>query len=141
MTSAYAKFLGVELLASTSVNESQMPTYQLPFRDSLAGNPVLRALHGGVVAGFAEHVALTDSSRLASERAGQSTSVRTINFHIDYLRSAGPRTTYASSEVIRFGRRAALLQVTCWQNDPSKPVARARVHLLIDLSEAGAGQT
>lgn len=144
----YAKFLGIELLPPAQVDtkskpnsgvecgaecgaDSQERIYRLAFRDSLAGNPVLRALHGGVVAGFAEQVALADLALLAEQRFGQAVPVRTIDFHVDYLRSAGPQDSFASSSVVRFGRRAALLEVSCWQAQREKLVARARVHCLV----------
>jgi len=62
---------------------------------------------------------------------------KTINFSIDYLRSAGAKDTYCRCEVTRQGRRVAHVQIVCWQDDENKPVAIGRVHVLLeDVSES-----
>lgn len=105
------------------------PLFRLPFRPDLIGNPILPALHGGVLAGFAEtalvlHLAVTN--RLAATAMPKG-----VDFLIDYLRSARPVDTYAHCTTVRQGSRVALVQVSLWQEDPARPVAVARGHLLL----------
>jgi uncharacterized protein (TIGR00369 family) len=118
----YAKFLGIQ-----TSNTPSCILYRLPFKESMVGNPRLRAIHGGVVAGFSETAALLH----VIQTLGGTKQPKSIDFSIDYLRSAGPFETFASCEVIRLGARAALIQVRCWQREPNYPVTLSRVHLLL----------
>jgi uncharacterized protein (TIGR00369 family) len=101
----------------------------LPFAQRLIGNPVLPALHGGVVASFLELAAL---ARLDSE----GERARTIDITVDYLRPARPLTTYAEARILKLGRRVANLTVEAWQDDRASPVAALRGHFMI-LGKAG----
>jgi acyl-coenzyme A thioesterase PaaI-like protein len=77
----------------------------------------LPALHGGVLGGFLELTALVTLA------ATSAASPRTVDFTIEYLRSAGPRDTHARATIRRLGRRFANVDAVAWQDDPSKPVA------------------
>jgi acyl-coenzyme A thioesterase PaaI-like protein len=82
------------------------------------GNTSLPALHGGVLAGFLELTALMTLAAVApSGRAA------TVDFTIEYLRSAGPRDTLGKATIKRRGRRFANVDAVAWQDDPAKPVA------------------
>lgn len=103
----------------------------LPFKPMLVGNPVLPAIHGGVIAGFMESAAMLDLLlRIDEDRVPKS-----IDFSIDYLRSARAVDSHASCAVERLGRRVAQVQIRCWQDDEAAPVAVARAHFL--LAEPG----
>lgn len=115
----YAHYLGMRLEAGDSG-----PIAVLPFAERLIGNPVLPALHGGAVASFLELAAL---ARLDAE----GRRARTIDFTVDYLRSARPLTTYAEARIVRLGRRAANLTVEAWQDDRTKLIAALRGHFMI----------
>lgn len=123
----YSAFLDVQVVIKDGV-----PCCRLPFRKSLIGNAVLPALHGGVVAGFMENAALLHLLLLLDERKVP----KSIDFSIDYLRSANAADTWARCEVARQGRRVAQVQVRCWQEEPGHPgrtrdVALARAHFLL----------
>jgi uncharacterized protein (TIGR00369 family) len=123
--SPYVDYLGV-VRGDTA---DGAPVFKLPFRDELIGNPLLPALHGGVLAGFAEtalvlHLVATNPHQTDGPPRG-------VDFHIDYLRSAKPVDTYAACTTVRQGARVALVQVSLWQDDPRKPVCTARGHLLL----------
>lgn len=106
--------------------------YILPFSQALVGNPYLPAMHGGVLAGFLELAAQFEVLITQQQRKIPGP----VDFAIDYLRSAQPRTCFASCELIRQGRRVVQAQATVWQTDPGKPVATARmVFLLQDRAE------
>jgi uncharacterized protein (TIGR00369 family) len=123
----YAAWLGLRL------QQREPPVLGLPYREALIGNPRLPALHGGVVAGFMESAALLQLLlALEQERLPKS-----IDFSIDYLRSARPEDSYAAGEITRLGRRVAQVQVRCWQADASRPVALARAHFLLTPDSAG----
>jgi uncharacterized protein (TIGR00369 family) len=115
----YARFLGVRLEAGASG-----PIAVLPFAERLIGNPILPALHGGVVASFLELAAL------ATLDAG-GRRARTINITVDYLRPARPVTFFAEARILKLGRRAANLAVEAWQEDRESPVAALRGHFMI----------
>ncbi|HXQ12344.1 MAG TPA: PaaI family thioesterase [Caulobacteraceae bacterium] len=115
----YARFLGMRLEPGEAG-----PIAVLPFAPRLIGNPILPALHGGVVASFLELAAL---ARLDAE--GQP--ARTIDITVDYLRPARPVTTYAEVRILKLGRRAANLAVEAWQDDRTSPVAALRGHFMI----------
>ncbi len=93
----------------------------------LIGNPMIPALHGGVVG------ALLESAAVMQLLWAQETVTlpKTIDFSIDYLRSVKPRQTYASGVITKHGRRVANVRVEAWQDDRSRPVATAHVHMLL----------
>ncbi len=115
----YARFLGVRLESGDG-----SPIAVLPFDPKLIGNPILPALHGGVVASFLELAAL---ARLDAE----GKRARTIDITVDYLRPARPVTFYAEARILKLGRRAANLAVEAWQEERDSPVAALRGHFMI----------
>lgn len=119
----YANYLGIRLAA-----DGDAPVFRLPFQPKLIGNPQLPALHGGVVAGFAETAATLHLIRAV----GGAKFPKCIDFSIDYLRSGRPEDTYASCEIVRLGGRVALVHVRCWQGKgPSQPITVARGQFLL----------
>jgi uncharacterized protein (TIGR00369 family) len=109
----YARFLGVQVEES-----SDGWRCVLPFRQEIIGNPRLPAIHGGVLGAFLELTAFLRLYAESTERAPKP-----INFSVDYLRSAGPRTTIAQADIFKLGRRIANVHVVAWQDDRDKPVA------------------
>ena len=128
----YARYLGI---TAERLNEAKTAggdyRFSLPFQEKLIGNAALPALHGGVIAGFAETAALL--AVLMNERTQQRIP-KAIDFSIDYVRSAGAQATYADCTIVRQGLSVALVQVNAWQQKPERIVATARVHFLLDDS-------
>ncbi|MBI2384126.1 MAG: PaaI family thioesterase [Gammaproteobacteria bacterium] len=123
----YAAFLDVQVTLDQGV-----PRFRMPFRRSLIGNTVLPAIHGGAVAGFMENAAILHLLLLLEE----TRVPKSIDFSIDYLRSANPVDTYAACEVARQGRRVAQVQIRCWQDEEGHPgrqreIAIGRAHFLL----------
>lgn len=127
----YAAFLDVRV---TLVDGA--PRVRMPFRPSLIGNPALPAIHGGAVAGFMENAALLHLLLILDERKVP----KSIDFSIDYLRSANAVDTYAACEIARQGRRVAQVQIRCWQDESSqygghpgrtRDIALGRAHFLL----------
>jgi len=122
----YARFLGLRIeLAGDEM------TAILPFSPHLIGNPVLPAIHGGVLGAFMEMTAL--SQLLLKE--GQARQPRVIDVSIEYLRSGRPLTTYARAEIKKVGRRIANVHVEAWQDQRAAPIAALRGHFLVTPTE------
>ena len=118
----YMRYLGLR----QSQRDGQ-PLYRLPYQEKIIGNPHLPALHGGVIAGFAESAAIL---HLAGTLRGGKLP-KSIDFAIDYLRAGRPEETFASCEVVRLGARVAMVLVRCWQRSPDYPIAVCRGHFLL----------
>ncbi|EPC01394.1 hypothetical protein L861_12545 [Litchfieldella anticariensis FP35 = DSM 16096] len=118
----YAQRIGVSAMI-----EPQGRLYRLAPQQDNIGNVLLPALHGGVVAAFMETAASLELMLVA--RAVRLPKV--IDFSIDYLRTANLVPTLARCTVLREGRRMANVQVCAWQDDATKPIAMARLHLLL----------
>jgi uncharacterized protein (TIGR00369 family) len=119
----YAKFLGVEVI----FNGDEM-TAVLAFADHLIGNPVLPAIHGGVLGAFMEITAIAQLSVLQPNPR----LPRTIDISMEYLRSGRPLTTYARAQVRKAGRRIANVHVEAWQEQRDAPIAFLRGHFLVE---------
>jgi acyl-coenzyme A thioesterase PaaI-like protein len=102
--------------------------FRLPAKEQNLGNPVLPAIHGGVIGGFMEMAAAIylmmsqDSMRMP----------RIVDFSLDYLRAGLNRETYAECRLTRQGNRVANVIITAWQKSRSEPIAMARAHFLLE---------
>lgn len=116
----YAAFIGLQI----GHDASGSPLFLLPEKRDNIGNIFLPALHGGLMAGFAESCAtlfLMHSAQLEHPP-------KIINLSLDYLRSGHAQNLYARCHLTRQGKRIAHVSVSAWQSDPDKPVLLARVH-------------
>jgi uncharacterized protein (TIGR00369 family) len=118
----YARLLGVSVERSGDVLECV-----LPFRDEIVGNPRLPAIHGGVLGAFLELTALLG----LIDESGSERVPKPINFSVDYLRSAGAKTTRARATIFKLGRRIANVHVIAWQDAPGRPVASGNGKFLL----------
>jgi len=98
----------------------------LPYSEHLIGNPMLPALHGGVIGGFMELTAVIQLSLQSGDHAPKP-----IDVTVEYLRSGRPRDTFARAEVKKVGRHIANVQVEAWQESRAKPIAALRGHFLL----------
>ncbi len=120
----YAKLLGIECLR---LGDDMV--FRLPANKDCIGNPILPALHGGVIAGFMEHSAMLHLLMFM----GIPHLPKIIDFSIDYLRAGNYRDTYAKCLVWRQGRRVANVAITAWQTTQDEPIATARAHFKVDV--------
>jgi len=118
----YARTIGVKLF-----DMGHQPTFLLPKNKDNIGNPMLPAIHGGVIGGFME-MAASLHLLLLNESAALP---KIIDFSLDYLRAGRHTDTYASCQVWRQGSRVANVAITAWQTDPAQPIATARAHFLM----------
>lgn len=100
----------------------------LPADKKFIGNPVLPAMHGGVIGAFLESAALVHL--LVTQDVTQLPKI--INITVEYLRSAAPVETYARAIITKPGRRVANMRVEAWQKNPAKPVAAAHANFLVN---------
>jgi uncharacterized protein (TIGR00369 family) len=118
----YVRFLGMRVeLAGDEM------TAVLPFAQHLIGNPMLPALHGGVIGSFME---LTALAQLSLADPGRRVP-KTIDITIEYLRSGRAQDTYARAILRKVGRRVANVQVEAWQDSRSQPIAGLTGHFLM----------
>ena len=122
----YARFLGI-----TVERDGGDIITALPFKDMLVGNPLLPALHGGVIGAFLEVTATIEMLReIPCERLPKP-----VDISIDYLRSGKTITTRARAIVSKRGRRVANVRAEAWQDDPGRPIAAMHGHFLLKWQE------
>jgi len=118
----YAQFLGVR----AELRGDEL-TLVLPYAEHLVGNPLLPALHGGVIGALMELTALTQLAIASKSDAFP----KTIDVGFDYLRSGKPFDTYARARVVKIGRRIANVQAEAWQAERGEPIAAMHGHFLV----------
>jgi len=118
----YANLIGLELQA---LGDDLL--YKLPRNPDNIGNPLLPAIHGGVIGGFME---LAASLELLL-RSDPIVMPKMVDFSLDYLRAGRHQDTYAECQVWRQGNRVANVSVTAWQRHRREPIATARAHYLM----------
>lgn len=120
----YAKFIGMTMKSSSSYKDIY---FVLNRKESNLGNPVFKAIHGGVIGGFMQlsaglHLLLSNSSKQLP---------KVIDFSIDYLRAAMDQNTFVKCTISRKGTRVANVDIIAWQTSEKKPIATARSHFLL----------
>ena len=116
----FGAFLGVRLeLAGDEL------TAHLSFAAHLIGNPMIPALHGGVIGAFME---ITAMAQLALH--GNFDHIKPIDVNVQYLRSGKPLDTYARAIVKRVGRTISSVEVSAWQENLHGPIATLQAHFL-----------
>ncbi|GAA5187478.1 PaaI family thioesterase [Ferrimonas gelatinilytica] len=119
----YAQFIGMEC-----ERFGDELVFRLPPKKSNLGNPMLPALHGGVISGFMEMAASVQLMVMM-----QVTRVpRIVDFSVDYLRAGYAREAYCECKITRQGRRVANVSISAWQTNRKQPIATARAHFLLD---------
>jgi uncharacterized protein (TIGR00369 family) len=119
----YAELLGLR----TERGEGGELVWVMPFREEVVGRPGF--LHGGAIAGLLEFAALgTLYDQLGTD---EQASLKPINVTVDFMRGGTDHDTFAAAKVTRLGSRVANVEAQAWQQDRTKPIAAARMNLLI----------
>ncbi|BCV33066.1 PaaI family thioesterase [Shewanella algae] len=119
----YARFIGMQV-----DRFGDELVFRLPAKDDNIGNPVLPAIHGGVIAGFMEMSAIIQLMVFM-----QTSKVpKVVDFSIDYLRAGYHKDSFAECRITRQGRRVANVNIDSWQTNRKQLIATARAHFLID---------
>ena len=110
---------------NTSTGE---PILTIGWRSEIEGRAGF--VHGGVIAGLLE---LACYEALTNEfKDSELPRIKPINVAVDYLRGGVMTDTHAVAQIVRIGKRVANASAVCWQDDRSRPIATARMHLLLD---------
>lgn len=118
----YVEHLGLEFNI-----ENGIITTSLPYKFDLVGNPMLPAIHGGVIGATME---LTAVAQLMLS-ANLQELPKTVDITIDYLRSGKPQIFYAKAHIFKLGRRVANIEATAWQESEDKPIAKLHGNFLV----------
>ena len=89
---------------------------EIAFREELIGDPVRRAVHGGVISALAD---TAGGCAVWSALDEETARVSTIDIRIDYLRPGRPETLVAEASVVRAGRRVGVADIRLFH--PSAP--------------------
>ncbi|MGC6328870.1 PaaI family thioesterase [Rhizorhabdus sp. FW153] len=123
-TSPYANMIGAR--RNTATGE---PIITIGWHEEIEGRPGF--LHGGVIAGLLEMACYEALSQELRDQEAMP-RLKPINIAVDYLRGGLMTDTHAVAQVVRVGKRVANASAVCWQDDRSKPIATARMHILLD---------
>ena len=118
----YAEFIGLEFQRF-----GENVIFKLPKNPNNIGNPILPAIHGGVIGGFMELSAAINLLMFMDTPL----MPKIVDFSLDYLRAGRDQDTFAECQVWRQGSRVANVAITAWQNDRANPIATARAHFLL----------
>ena len=122
----YCRFLGIEV-----DRKGSELTMILRFNHKLIGNPMLPALHGGVIGAFLETTAI---AQLILETEATELP-KPVDIAVDYLRSGKPVDTYARAEITKHGRRVCNVHAMAWQDEHTRPIAALHGHFLVKPKE------
>lgn len=121
----YAEMLGLRF---RTTGENVVLT--MPYAKDLIGSPQPPRLHGGTVAGLMEIASIAQLLHALREEDTVPV-VKPIDVTVDYLRAGQPRDTKARAVIVRMGRRIANVRVEAWQDDEAKPIAGARMNVML----------
>ncbi len=112
----FNRFLGMEL----SRIDSGLVQITLPFRPEFIGNPVLPALHGGVISTLLD----TAGGGSVWSQTDPQDRVSTVDLRVDYLRPGRPEPLVGQGRVVRLGNRVGVAELRAWHpGREDKPVA------------------
>jgi uncharacterized protein (TIGR00369 family) len=119
----YCRHLGI-----TGQRDGDSVLLTMPFANHLIGNPMIPALHGGVIGSLLETAAIAQ----VIYETGAVRLPKPVDITVDYLRSGRAFTSYARARIAKQGRRVVNVHAEMWQEDEAKPVATLRGHFLLD---------
>jgi uncharacterized protein (TIGR00369 family) len=124
----YAAALGIDL----DHDEDGNPVLFVDYSVRVAGRPGY--LHGGAMSGLMEMAAIA-ALRSELDRRGEAMKLKPVNVQVEFMRGGTEQRTFAMGKVTRAGRRVALVNAECWQDDRSKPIALAQMKVLLSPAE------
>ncbi len=124
----YADALGIDI----DNDEDGNPVLYFDYSDRVAGRPGF--LHGGAMSGLME-MACMAALRAEMERRGETMKLKPVNVAVEFMRGGTEQRTFAMGSVTRAGRRVALVNAECWQDDRAKPIALAQMKILLSPAE------
>lgn len=119
----YAQLLGLSIAGE----EEGAPLLAMPWSIGVMGRPGF--LHGGAIGGLLEMAALSALHARFDDEARPR--IKPITVTVDYMRGGREAETFARGRIVRLGTRVANLEAAAWQDDRTKPIATARMNVLI----------
>ena len=113
-------------------DEAGTPVLCFDYAERVAGRPGF--LHGGAMSGLMEMAAIA-ALRAELDRRGEVMKLKPVNVQVEFMRGGTEQRTYAMGQVTRAGRRVALVNAECWQDDRTKPIALAQLKVLLSPAE------
>jgi uncharacterized protein (TIGR00369 family) len=120
--SPFARWLGIDVGKDGEI--------RMPFSTKIVGNPILPAIHGGIIGAFLETAAVLEVARGLDAIA----LPKPIGLTMNYLRSGRPLDCFAKVSIVKQGRRIVAFEAQSWQDDPTKPIASAFGHFMLRQS-------
>ena len=124
----YADALGIDI----DHDEDGNPVLFFDYSDRVAGRPGF--LHGGAMSGLMEMAAMA-ALQAELARRGETVKLKPVNVQVEFMRGGTEQRTFAMGQVTRAGRRVALVNAECWQDDRAKPIALAQMKVLLSPAE------
>ena len=124
----YAEALGIAI----DHDEDGNPVLYADYSTRIGGRPGY--LHGGAMSGLMEMAAIA-ALRAELDRRGEAVKLKPVNVQVEFMRGGTEQRTFAMGKVTRAGRRVALVNAECWQDDRSKPIALAQMKVLLSPAE------
>jgi len=116
----FNKFLGIRALRI----DAGSVRLELPWREELIGDPLKRALHGGVISTLAD---VGGGMAAWSALEDPMARVSTIDLRVDYLRPGKMHSLLCESTVVRLGGRIAVTDMKLFHpGGESEPVATGK---------------
>ncbi len=119
----YADLLGLTVAGA----EDGAPVLAMPWGAGVMGRPGF--LHGGAIGGLLEMAAF--AALLARYGDAERPRIKPVTVTVDYMRGGREVETFALGRITRLGSRVANLEASAWQEDRDKPIAVARMNVLL----------
>jgi uncharacterized protein (TIGR00369 family) len=119
----YAELLGLTVTGE----EDGAPLIVMPWSIGVMGRPGF--LHGGAIGGLLEMAAF--AALHARFDDAERPRIKPITVTVDYMRGGREAETFALGRITRLGTRVANLEASAWQEDRAKPIAVARMNVLL----------
>jgi uncharacterized protein (TIGR00369 family) len=114
--------------------EGGAPVIACDYGPRTAGRPGF--WHGGALSGLLEMAAVT-AVQAALEI--DMRRLKPVNAAVQFMRGGLEKRTYAIGRVIREGRRLVNVTAEAWQDDRTKPLAMAQMHVMIAAAASDRG--
>lgn len=108
---------------------------ELPWRDELIGDPLRRAVHGGVISTLAD---VAGGMAVWSSLEDPTARVATVDLRVDYLRPGRPHTILAEAHLVRLGGRIAVADMKMFHpGGDGEPIATGKGVYVVKVPKHG----
>lgn len=119
----YAELLRLRIVG----DEAGAPVLSMPWGTEVMGRPGF--LHGGAIGGQLEMAAM--AALHARFDDADRPRIKPISVTVDFMRGGREVDTFAVGRVTRLGTRVANVEAVAWQDDRARPIAVARMNVLL----------